>query len=177
MCCWNYQPPFLSCNYSPNGNCSSTSSSSSKKNYLELADDELFHECEMDTFKLSGPSGQHRNKRESAVRLKHVPTGVIMQAAGDRLQHKNRASALSRLRTLLALKVRSSVNLDVYSLLQQLFQIPPPKSNIRSSEVGPQIGLNNPKFALGMQALLDLIFTVKGFAASYVSLTIFYHNL
>ncbi|KAK9200361.1 hypothetical protein WN944_015558 [Citrus x changshan-huyou] len=128
---------------SPNGNCSSTSSS--KKNYLELADDELFHECEMDTFKLSGPG---------------------VQATGDRLQQKNRASALSRLRTLLALKVRSSVNLDVYSLLQQLFQIPPPKSNIRSSEVGPQIGPNNPKFALGMQALLDLIFTVKGFVAS-----------
>ncbi|XP_024044759.1 uncharacterized protein LOC112100225 [Citrus clementina] len=157
----NYQPLFLSCNYSTNDNCSS-SSSSKKKNYLELTDDELLRECEMDTYKSSGPGGQHRNKRESAVRLKHVPTGVIAQAAEDRSQHKNRASALSRLRTLLALKVRSSVNLDAYSPPPQLLQILPPKSTIRSSEVGPQIGPNNPKFALGMQALLDLIFAVEG---------------
>ncbi|KAH9726288.1 RF PROK I domain-containing protein [Citrus sinensis] len=137
----NYQPLFLTCNYSTNDNCSS-SSSSKKKNYLELTDDELLRECEMDTYKSSGPGGQHRNKRESAVRLKHVPTGLC--------------------RTLLALKVRSSVNLDAYSPPPQLLQILPPKSTIRSSEVGQQIGPNNPKFALGMQALLDLIFAVQG---------------
>ncbi|KAH9782308.1 RF PROK I domain-containing protein [Citrus sinensis] len=49
----------------------------------------------MDAYKSSGPGGQHCNKRESAVRLKHVPTGVIVHAAEDRSQHKNRASALS----------------------------------------------------------------------------------
>ncbi|KAK9205432.1 hypothetical protein WN943_015699 [Citrus x changshan-huyou] len=112
--------------YSTNDNCSSTPSSK-KKNYLELTDDELLRECEMDTYKSSGPGGQHRNKCESAVRLKHVPIGVIAQAAEDRSQHKNRASALSRLRTLLALKVRSSVNLDAYSPPPQLLQILPPK--------------------------------------------------
>ena len=48
-------------------------------NYLELTDDELMRQCEMDTFKSSGPGGQHRNKRESAVRLKHLPTGIIAQ--------------------------------------------------------------------------------------------------
>ncbi|GAY66145.1 hypothetical protein CUMW_246450, partial [Citrus unshiu] len=158
----NYQPLFLSCNYSTNDNCSSTSSSSSSRNYLELTDDELFRECEMDAYKSSGLGGQHRNKRESAVRLKHVPTGVIVQAAEDRLQFKNRASALSRLRTFLALKARSSVNLDAYSPPPQLLQILPPKSTIRSSEVGAQIGPKNPKFSLGMQALLDLIFAVEG---------------
>ncbi|KAH9782324.1 RF PROK I domain-containing protein [Citrus sinensis] len=72
------------------------------------------------------------------------------------------AAQESRLRHLLALKVRSSVNLDAYSPPPQLLQILPPKSTIRSSEVGPQIGPNNPKFALGMQALLDLIFAVEG---------------
>lgn len=82
----------------------SSSSFSAKKNYLELSDEELMRECEMNTFKASGPGGQHRNKRESAVRLKHLPTGVTAQAVEDRSQHMNRASALNRLRTLLALK-------------------------------------------------------------------------
>ncbi|GAY56981.1 hypothetical protein CUMW_175900 [Citrus unshiu] len=90
----------------------------------------------MDAYKSSGPGGQHRNKRESAVRLKHVPTGVIAHAAEDRSQHKNHA-----------------VNLDAYSPPPQLLQILPPKSTIRSSEVGPQIGPNNPKFALGIKPL------------------------
>ncbi|KAK9200368.1 hypothetical protein WN944_015565 [Citrus x changshan-huyou] len=88
----------------------------------------------MDVYKSSGPGGQHRNKRESAVCLEHVPTGVIAHAAEHRSQHKNRVSALSRLRTLLALKARSSVNLDAYSPPPQPLQILHPKSTIRSSE-------------------------------------------
>ncbi|EEF43017.1 peptide chain release factor, putative [Ricinus communis] len=119
-------------------------------------------QCEMDTYKASGPGGQHRNKRESAVRIKHLPTGIISQAVEDRSQHKNRASALRRLRTLLALKVRNAVYLDAYSPPPELLQILPPKSTIRGSDCGPQIGPNNPKFVLGMQALLDLVFAVEG---------------
>uniref|UniRef100_A0A2P2K5A5 Uncharacterized protein LOC105107329 isoform X1 n=1 Tax=Rhizophora mucronata TaxID=61149 RepID=A0A2P2K5A5_RHIMU len=132
------------------------------KGYLELTDEELTRQCEMDTFKASGPGGQHRNKRESAVRLKHLPTGIIAQAVEDRSQHMNRASALRRLRTLLALKVRNPVNLDAYSPPPELLQILPPKSTIRGSDCGPQIGPKNPKFVLGMQALLDIIFAVEG---------------
>lgn len=49
------------------------------KEFLELTDQELMKQCEMDTFKSSGPGGQHRNKRETAVRLKHLPTGLIAQ--------------------------------------------------------------------------------------------------
>ena len=50
-----------------------------EKGFLELTDQELLGQCEMNTFKASGPGGQHRNKRESAVRLKHLPTGIIAQ--------------------------------------------------------------------------------------------------
>ncbi|KAL3653212.1 hypothetical protein CASFOL_002893 [Castilleja foliolosa] len=119
-------------------------------------------QCEMDTYKSSGPGGQHRNKRETAVRIKHLPTGIIAQAAEDRSQHKNRAAALVRLRSLLALKVRNTVDLDTYVPPQELVQILPAKSTIRGSDKGSQIGPNNPKFALGMQALLDLLFVVDG---------------
>ncbi|XP_049932495.1 uncharacterized protein LOC116246153 isoform X2 [Nymphaea colorata] len=142
----------------PSGGCEV----SSDGGFLRLSDDQLMGQCEMDTFKASGPGGQHRNKRESAVRLKHIPTGIVAQAVEDRSQHKNRASALARLRTLLALKVRNPIMLDEYSPPLELIQILPAKSTIRGSSVGPQIGPNNPKFILGMQALLDLLHAVDG---------------
>ncbi|GFQ04180.1 peptide chain release factor 2 [Phtheirospermum japonicum] len=132
------------------------------REYLLMTDAKLMSQCEMDTYKASGPGGQHRNKRETAVRIKHLPTGIIAQAAEDRSQHKNRAAALARLRSLLALKVRNTVDLDTYVPPQELVQILPAKSTIRGSDKGSQIGPNNPKFALGMQALLDLIFVVDG---------------
>ncbi|XP_020519014.1 uncharacterized protein LOC18427833 isoform X1 [Amborella trichopoda] len=155
------------------GNLRAFSSSLNNK-YIQLTDHELMAQCEMDTFKASGPGGQHRNKRESAVRIKHLPTGIIAQAVEDRSQHKNRVSALARLRTLLALKVRNAINLDGYEPPLELLRILPEKSTIRGPDVGPQIGPNNAKFALGMQALLDLIFAVDGSisdAAKYLGLS------
>ncbi|XP_071689957.1 uncharacterized protein [Rutidosis leptorrhynchoides] len=132
------------------------------KEFIAMSDEKLLSQCEQDTYKSSGPGGQHRNKRETAVRLKHLPTGIIAQASEDRSQHKNRASAIARLRSLLALKVRNAIDLETYTPPLELLQILPAKSTIRGSECGPQIGPNNPKFALGMQALLDLIFAVEG---------------
>lgn len=64
-------------NYSSSG--ASTSETIDGKEYLAMTDERLMSQCEMDTFKVSGPGGQHRNKRESAVRLKHLPTGITAQ--------------------------------------------------------------------------------------------------
>lgn len=47
--------------------------------YLSLTDAELLRQCNVDTYRASGPGGQHRNKTESAVRLRHTPTGCVSQ--------------------------------------------------------------------------------------------------
>ncbi|MCG3119388.1 MAG: Peptide chain release factor 2 [bacterium] len=54
-------------------------------------------EVEITAFKSGGPGGQHKNKTESAVRLKHLPTGVIVVATESRSQIKNRELAWERL--------------------------------------------------------------------------------
>ncbi|WJX66768.1 hypothetical protein P8452_51290 [Trifolium repens] len=166
--------PFSNYSTTPPATTIITTATTNYGGYLDLTDDDLMRQCEMGTFKTSGPGGQHRNKRESAVRLKHLPTGIIAQASEDRSQHMNRASAIKRLRALIALKVRKPVDLDAYSAPRELLQILPPKSSIRGSDIGSQIGPNNPKFAMGMQALLDLIFAVEGSvadAAKYLGLS------
>jgi protein subunit release factor B len=65
---------------------------------LPESDEELLRECEVETFRASGPGGQHVNKTESAVRLTHRPTGVVVTCREDRSQHRNKATCLRRLR-------------------------------------------------------------------------------
>jgi hypothetical protein len=66
----------------------------------------LLAECDVDTYRASGPGGQKRNKTESAVRLRHRPSGLSVIAEESRSQHENRARAVRRLRRLLALRLR-----------------------------------------------------------------------
>jgi hypothetical protein len=77
----------------------------------DLSDeDALLDECEVDTLRASGPGGQKRNKTESAVRIRHKPSGIIVIANESRSQHDNRAVALQRMRKALALKLREPVS-------------------------------------------------------------------
>lgn len=70
--------PLTNCNYS-----TSIFETAEGRDYLTMTDEKLLSQCEMDTFKAAGPGGQHRNKRESAVRLRHLPTGIIAQVHAD----------------------------------------------------------------------------------------------
>src|SRR5262249_27351203 len=58
----------------------------------------------------SGPGGQKRNKTDSAVRLRHLPSGQIVIAEESRSQHENKARALKRLRAAFALHLREPIN-------------------------------------------------------------------
>ncbi|HUQ33754.1 MAG TPA: peptide chain release factor-like protein [Pyrinomonadaceae bacterium] len=65
---------------------------------LPDTDEELLRECEVDTFRASGPGGQHVNKTESAVRLTHLPTGLVVTCREERSQHRNKSACLEKLR-------------------------------------------------------------------------------
>jgi peptide chain release factor 2 len=74
---------------------------------VEISDGDL----RIDTYRASGAGGQHVNKTDSAVRITHVPTGVVAQSQTDRSQHRNRDIAMSMLRAkLYALMLKEREN-------------------------------------------------------------------
>jgi len=115
---------------------------------LLLSDSELLWECDVDTLRSSGPGGQHRNKTESGVRLKHRPTGVTAQAFERRSQARNREVALHRLRRAIAVQARRDVDPPTFV----------PSDSLRAILPGTRgrIRPGNDRFWTGARELLDL---------------------
>jgi hypothetical protein len=82
---------------------------------LLASDDALIAQCEVDRYRASGPGGQHRNKTESAVRLRHRLLDVSAIGEDSRSQAENKIHAVRRLRSAIALQVREPVGLEQYA--------------------------------------------------------------
>jgi len=71
-----------------------------------LEPERLLADCEVERTRAGGPGGQHRNKVETAIRIRHRPTGTVAAASERRRAEENRRRAIFRLRLRLALEVR-----------------------------------------------------------------------
>lgn len=122
---------------------------------LPLSDAELLVQCAVDRYRASGPGGQKRNVTESAVRLRHLPSGLVAQANESRSQHENRARALRRLRRTIALHARASA--------PGPDEPPPPElAPLAAPGRAGTLGRRDARYLPAVAALLDLLVAHEG---------------
>lgn len=125
--------------------------------WTSLTDDQLLGQCEVDTYRASGPGGQKRNKTSSAVRLRHLPSGLIVIAEESRSQHENKAKALRRLRQALVLKLRQPLGESDLSSLAQRSEL----NSAKNAAGRFNLGRKDPRFWPAAALALDALDAVQ----------------
>jgi hypothetical protein len=123
--------------------------------WASLSDQQLLDQCSVDTYRASGPGGQKRNKTSSAVRLRHLPSSLIVIAEESRSQHENRARALRRLRQALYLKIRDNIPAEALTL--ENLATHPDYRHVRNSAGRLELGRKDPRFWPVVGVVLDVL--------------------
>ena len=119
-------------------------------------DEVLIAECDVDTYRASGPGGQKRNKTESAVRLRHRPSGLMVIAEESRSQPENKARALRRLRKTMALRLRQAVEGE---------GVPPAVKACIDRRGRLDVGQRDARYLPAVAAALDVFVACRGSVA------------
>jgi hypothetical protein len=130
-----------------------------RSTWSSLTEPQLLAQCDVDTYRASGPGGQKRNKTSSAVRLRHAPTGLIVIAEESRSQHENKAKALSRLRQALFLHVRD--DLPPESLIPEAIARHPDYRAAPDHAGKLNMNAKNPRFWPAVGVVLDVLNAVE----------------
>lgn len=123
--------------------------------WSRLTEDQLLAQCEVDTYRASGPGGQKRNKTSSAVRLRHTPTGLIVIAEESRSQHENKAKALKRLWRGLFLHLRDDLPADVCT--PEAVAALPDYASARGADGRLHLFAKDPRFWPAVGVALDVL--------------------
>ena len=113
----------------------------------------LLAQCEVDTYRASGPGGQKRNKTSSAVRIRHLPSELLVIAEESRSQHENRVKALKRLRQAFYLKLRETIRTEALASVSQREEI----ASVRSSSGKFEVGRKDVRFWPAVGVVLDVL--------------------
>src|SRR4051812_45789886 len=131
----------------------------SRSAWAGLTDEQLLAQCEVDTYRASGPGGQKRIKTSSAVRIRHPPSGLLVLAEESRSQHENRAKALKRLRQALYLKLRDELTAE--EVAPERLAARPDYGPARDAEGRLHLGRKDPRYWPAVGVVLDVLQAVQ----------------
>ncbi|MBM3982495.1 MAG: peptide chain release factor-like protein [Planctomycetes bacterium] len=135
--------------------------------WARLTEPQLLAQCEVDTYRASGPGGQKRNKTSSAVRLRHAPTGLIVIAEESRSQHENKAKALKRLWHALFLELRDPLPAGTTA---EAVAALPDYALARDADGRLHMSARDPRFWPAVGVVLDVMAAVEARVADAAAL-------